>query len=99
MSHIKIGNLTIPLEQNFYFYQGFVGDNSVFENRSSGAYIFRPQGDLVKVTDKVQYSIHEGNVVAELHQVFNDYIKQIIRVNSIDDYVEFDWVIGPLPFE
>lgn len=91
--------MSIPVNQNFYYYNGFVGDNGAYENRSSGAYIFRPNGTLKAVADKVEYKIFKGEIVAEVHQKFNEYISQIIRVNAIDNYVEFDWVVGPLPHE
>ncbi|CAG9760144.1 unnamed protein product [Ceutorhynchus assimilis] len=98
INSLTIKNVSIDLSQNFFYYNGFVGDNSKFENRSSGAYIFRPDGPLQKITNKkVDYKVYEGELVAEIHQTFNEYISQIIRVNAIDDYVEFDWIIGPLP--
>ncbi|XP_066147908.1 lysosomal alpha-mannosidase-like [Euwallacea fornicatus] len=99
LTKIVINNLEVPVSQNFYYYKGFVGDNRQFENRSSGAYIFRPDGALVKVAEKINYTIYRGDIVAEVHQVFNEYISQIIRVNAIDNYVEFDWVVGPIPHD
>ena len=31
-----------PLDQKFYYYESFVGNNDDPESRSSGAYVFRP---------------------------------------------------------
>ncbi|XP_066256477.1 lysosomal alpha-mannosidase-like [Euwallacea similis] len=97
LNKIVINNFEVPVSQNFYYYKGFVGDNREFKNRSSGAYIFRPDGALIKVAEKINYTIYRGDIVAEVHQIFNEYISQIIRVNAIDNYVEFDWVVGPIP--
>jgi len=44
-----------PVSQNFYYYKGYIGNNKEFANRSSGAYIFRPNGSealLVSSTPK-----------------------------------------------
>ena len=40
-----------------------------------------------------------GDLVEEIHQTFNNYVGQIIRIYKDHDYVEFDWVIGPIPIE
>ena len=42
---IKVSDRVIPLQQEFLWYEGFIGDNYSPENRSSGAYIFRPTSD------------------------------------------------------
>ncbi|KAL1516872.1 hypothetical protein ABEB36_000710 [Hypothenemus hampei] len=97
LKNIIIGEISLPVNQTFQYYEGFVGDNSKFEKRSSGAYIFRPDGPIVNAAETVNYTIVQGNLVSEIRQQFNEFISQIIRVNSIDNFVEFDWVIGPLP--
>ncbi|ENN79712.1 hypothetical protein YQE_03769, partial [Dendroctonus ponderosae] len=97
ITSIVVNDVSVPVSQNFYYYNGFVGDNDDFQNRSSGAYIFRPDGPIVKISEKASYKIYSGKIVSEVHQVFNEYVSQVIRVNAIDNYVEFDWVIGPLP--
>lgn len=40
-----------------------------------------------------------GDLVEEIHQTVNDYVGQIIRLYKGQDYIEFDWVIGPVPIE
>lgn len=91
---------TIPLEQNFFYYRGTVGNNARVENRSSGAYIFRPNGtDIYKVTQKPSYQIFKGDLVSEVHQTFNDWVSQIIKIYNGENFVEFDWIVGPIPME
>ncbi|PSN38683.1 hypothetical protein C0J52_08901 [Blattella germanica] len=51
----------LPFQQNFYYYEGFVGNNEGSENRSSGAYIFRPRNSTpILVTDKPTVKIYKG---------------------------------------
>lgn len=51
---------TSKLTQTFFYYEGAVGDNKEFVNRSSGAYIFRPNSTDRILSDKVvaQFSFH-----------------------------------------
>ena len=35
--------------------------------------------------------------IYEVHQRFDSYISQIIRVDPNTDHIEFDWVVGPIP--
>ncbi|KAL9707713.1 hypothetical protein quinque_011231 [Culex quinquefasciatus] len=48
------------LQQDFMFYEGAYGNNEVFENRSSGAYIFRPNGTERHAAKAVRLSVIEG---------------------------------------
>ena len=45
------------------------------------------------------FSLFLGDVVDEIHQTFNPWVKQIIRINKGEDNVEFDWIVGPIPIE
>lgn len=48
--------------QSFHYYEGMEGNNEVFENRSSGAYIFRPkQVSAVNFEMPTQWIINTGN--------------------------------------
>ena len=54
----------LDFEQTFQFYEGAEGNNKVFANRSSGAYIFRPKENHTKdlpVTST--YQIFKGMVM------------------------------------
>ncbi|XP_030753916.1 lysosomal alpha-mannosidase-like [Sitophilus oryzae] len=94
---VSLNNLSVTLDQNFYYYQGFVGGNGDPERRSSGAYVFRPDGNIIKTNDTAEVTLLEGALVSEARQTFNEYISQTVRVNKIENYIEFDWVVGPLP--
>ncbi|XP_017786052.1 PREDICTED: lysosomal alpha-mannosidase isoform X1 [Nicrophorus vespilloides] len=97
---ITMNGKTIPLQQNFGYYRGAVGDNDSFQNRSSGAYIFRPNGtDTFTITDNATYKLYLGAHVTELHQTFSNWVTQTIKVYAKQNHVEFDWVIGPIPID
>lgn len=86
--------------QSFHYYEGMEGDNKVFENRSSGAYIFRPKTIAAKnfvITGS--YQVFKGPLVDELHQTVNDWISQVVRVYKDDEHIEFDWLVGPIPVQ
>lgn len=93
-----MNNRTVPISQELLYYRGTVGDNKAFVNRSSGAYIFRPNGtQAYKLTEKATLKLYQGELIAELQQTFNDWAGQVIRIYSTEALVEFDWTVGPIP--
>lgn len=101
LSSITVDGETNKLEQNFVMYQGSGGNNNGFENRASGAYIFRPDplAPVTTIGTDVTVSVVRGELVEEVHQVFNDYISQVVRVYKNEKLVEFEWLVGPIPVE
>uniref|UniRef100_A0A1B6CDC3 Alpha-mannosidase n=1 Tax=Clastoptera arizonana TaxID=38151 RepID=A0A1B6CDC3_9HEMI len=92
--------MDIPLEQNFWYYNSFSGNNGEFRNRSSGAYIFRPTNsdpEIINPLPKIRG--FKGPLVEEIHQEFNEWTSQVIRVYKDADFMEFNWLIGPIPIE
>ncbi|XP_043260159.1 lysosomal alpha-mannosidase isoform X2 [Colletes gigas] len=88
----------MSLVQSFHYYEGVAGNNKVFKNRSSGAYIFRPK--TVSTKDFLasgSYKIYKGPLVQEIHQTINDWVSQVIRLYKKKEYIEYDWLIGPIP--
>lgn len=60
----------MKVRQNFYLYEGFLGNNEEWKNRSSGAYIFRPNGTQVyDIATRAGVKISRGDLVDEVHQV------------------------------
>ncbi|GLV45785.1 Lysosomal alpha-mannosidase II [Carabus blaptoides fortunei] len=101
--HLKsalLGGQEVPLSQNFLYYRSANGNNVIASNRSSGAYVFRPQKQYASnVTRNVKTVKYIGPLVEEYHQTFNDWIGQVIRKYKDEDYVEFQWIVGPIPVE
>lgn len=56
------------LAQSFHYYYSAAGNNRVAENRSSGAYIFRPNGTINSFT-RADVRVIKGDLVQEVHQV------------------------------
>lgn len=60
------------LHQQFYYYEGAAGNNGESKNRSSGAYIFRPNNTERLLSEKVSVKVVRGPIVQEVHQVCFD---------------------------
>lgn len=93
LSEITIDGVTNKLSQNFVFYEGAVGDNREFKNRSSGAYIFRPavgKGETL-IAKEATIQVVRGALVDEVHQMFNEWLSQVVRVYKTENYIEFEW--------
>lgn len=100
VSEVTMNGKSIPLEQNFFYYNGTVGNNRESKNRSSGAYIFRPNGtEAYRVAQKATFKLFTGDIITEVHQTFNEWVSQIIRVYNGENFVEFDWLVGPIPLD
>ncbi|KRT79202.1 glycoside hydrolase, partial [Oryctes borbonicus] len=81
------------------YYIGSRGNNNGFDNRASGAYIFRPSiayPNAISFGSSVNVTYYTGDLVDEVHQTFSSWAKQIIRLYKDTDYVEFDWLVGPI---
>lgn len=90
--------INLAVNQSYYWYRAMNGNNSEFRFRASGAYIFRPNGtDPHILNANVSYQSYVGRVVKEIQQTFNSWLTQVIRLYKDEEYVEFDWVVGPIP--
>ncbi|RWS19241.1 lysosomal alpha-mannosidase-like protein, partial [Leptotrombidium deliense] len=88
----------IAIKQSFKWYAGMKGNNMNFSDRASGAYIFRPNGSYHN-TGPITSQLYQSDDVTVLHQYINKWIGQTITVHKLKEYVEFDWVIGPIPID
>ncbi|XP_049857093.1 lysosomal alpha-mannosidase-like [Schistocerca gregaria] len=97
---VIINGTELPLSQNFYYYEGWAGTNAGTDDRSSGAYIFRPIGSEATVVSGIAtVKIYKGDLVEEVHQTLSDWISQVIRVYKTEKHIEFEWLVGPVPTE
>ena len=96
-------NFSKSLTNELRYYQGHRGSNDKPENRASGAYIFRPDGDFTIPVDNITYSVlTKGPLVDELHITYEDgWLSQIARIYHGDgeDVMEMEWVVGPIPVD
>lgn len=61
LSSISLNGKSTSITQSLEYYEGAIGNNHGFENRSSGAYIFRPkEQNTIKISTKPNITIHRG---------------------------------------
>ncbi|KAL7642128.1 UNVERIFIED_CONTAM: hypothetical protein RMT77_006688 [Armadillidium vulgare] len=90
----------INVSQNWLWYPGMPGNNQEPRDRASGAYIFRPDGDPVDVSEIVNITAeYNGTLVHEIQQEWSPWLSQIIRTYAKEDYVEIEWLVGPIPVD
>lgn len=69
-------------------------------HNSPGAYIFRPNTSEPYLFDKPtnfkMYKRKNGALI-EIHQKWASWLYQTIRVDAKKNYIEFDYVVGPIP--
>lgn len=93
-------NTSVNVKQSFYWYNASTGNREA--SQASGAYIFRPNSSTpIDLFDgkSVQPKIVKGSEVVELHQTFQPWLNQIVRLYTKKHFVEFEWVVGPIPFK
>ncbi|XP_049819132.1 lysosomal alpha-mannosidase [Aethina tumida] len=89
---ITLHGITMDVTQQMMYYKS---------SHYSGAYIFKTKSDdqdIKKFADKCSNTIltEKGNVVREIKQVWNDWASQIIRIYKDEDFIEFDFIAGPI---
>jgi len=91
------------LEKNFKFHQSYYyyfGVGGKKGQQSSGAYIFRPNDTSpVGFGKPIRVEFVKGKSFQEVRQVFSPWVSQKIRLDTDSDYVEFQFLIGPIPKE
>ncbi|KAL1517915.1 hypothetical protein ABEB36_001615 [Hypothenemus hampei] len=98
VSQIQMNNVKLNLDQRFWYYNGNNAWTDEFSTKASGAYIFRPSSEvpLEPISETASFEIYRGQIVTEIHQTFNDYLTQVVRIYENELYIEFDWVVGPI---
>ncbi|TMW44857.1 hypothetical protein DOY81_010062 [Sarcophaga bullata] len=97
--NVQMNGVSENIQQQFYYYKGALGNNGKPQNRSSGAYIFRPNGTEILVSPTATIKVITGPLVKEVHQRFSDVVSQVIRLYEGKSYVECEWLIGPIPIK
>ncbi|KAI8018711.1 hypothetical protein LOK49_LG04G01267 [Camellia lanceoleosa] len=97
MFNSKTG-VDIPVQQSYLWYDSSSGD--VTDPQSSGAYIFRPNGSRPNViTRSVALKVVHGPLADEVHQQFNSWIYQVVRLYKDKEHAEVEYTIGPISTE
>ncbi|CAH0775454.1 unnamed protein product [Bemisia tabaci] len=97
LQHVNFNGTKVDLMQSFHYYEACKGYNYNPDNRASGAYIFRPAKQIPISNLTANITVHKGKQVTEVHQAFNPWMSQVIRIFSGSSELEFCWLIGPVP--
>lgn len=95
LTSIKINDgKTYPLHQSLMYYTSCGGVSGI---EDSGSYNFCPNGTARSFGSVNLESKIDSGLIHEVRQEFSDWAKQTIRVYEDEEFVEFDWVVGPIP--
>lgn len=88
---IKNNTISVSQELMYYFSDKDISNPWIFRSNSA-------QREAVEFTAVPESTFHtsEGNLIREVKQKFSDWATQIIRIYADTDYIEFDYVIGPI---
>ena len=92
-------NLETAVQQYFCVYKSMAGNNSEENFQASGAYIFRPQTQDCEKVLVTSYQVTVNSLLSEIHQVYNDWISQTIRLYKDAQNAEFEWQVGSIPID
>ena len=87
-------NITYELTQEFLYYES--KNKSFFLDQASGAYIFRPSGEAKKFRGNISIEVVSGKFIQEVRQIVNPWVSQVVKLFANKNFVEFDWIIGPI---
>src|SRR5699024_5455492 len=89
VKHIMKGGKVHKVGQSFHYYPS---------KGTSSSYEFCPSGGAVDLSDYSSsvVSAIQFDGFAEVTQQVNDWVWQTIRVYEDKEYVELDWVVGPV---
>ena len=80
LTDMVIGNQVRPFSYSFGWYEGHAGNNSKFDYRASGAYIFRPRQQKPHFfQNRPKTTIYHGPLSVEVHQEFAPFVSQVNR--------------------
>ena len=83
------------------YYPGHRGNNSEFEFRASGAYIFRPDSEsAVGFGPPTETVVTEGSIVDEVIFSYPEpWVRMTLRLYHLENIIELGWLVGPIPVD
>uniref|UniRef100_A0A1A9W6T5 Alpha-mannosidase n=1 Tax=Glossina brevipalpis TaxID=37001 RepID=A0A1A9W6T5_9MUSC len=96
LTKVEMNGVSANVSQSFLYYEAIKEG----KQQTSGAYISAPSTPGADVSAlKADLTIYNGTLVKEIHQHFNNWISQVIRIYEGVNLVEFEWLIGPIPVD
>ncbi|CAK1547903.1 unnamed protein product [Leptosia nina] len=96
ITHLILPDRTINLKIQFYYWTGCVGNNTKPSQRSSGAYIFRPETSRPQSMSFKTIANPKGPVVQELWIESDRNLAANVRIYFEKKYFEIDYIVGPI---
>ncbi|XP_064486677.1 lysosomal alpha-mannosidase-like [Ornithodoros turicata] len=90
--YLRNRNTVISFSQTFQSYVATASGAGAV----SGHYIFSASESPEDLSSRVTYRIIKGPVVEEIHQIYNPYVSQVIRLYRNSETIEFQWTVGPI---
>ena len=89
------------VSHKFGYYIGHPGNNTEFEFRASGAYIFRPLEQEPTFLNLNHSDLYTGPLFTEVHLSFDSATSLICRVPVRPDLfdAEYEWIVGPISID
>jgi lysosomal alpha-mannosidase len=106
----KASGVSTPVIQSFFWYNASTGNTADDQNkgRASGAYAFRPNCTENVLTPCDPFKVDSGTAtltsftgaqVAEVRQVFSNWVTQTIRLSQGSPFIEVEYTVGPIPID
>lgn len=87
----------VTLRQSFYSYSVQKPARS-YAPAPGGTYLLYPDTNRpVDLGNRVAYRVVQGPLVTEVHQIYDHWLSQVIRLYKNSPFIEFEWIVGPLP--
>ena len=107
LTHICSKESCQSVHQEWRYYTSFDSTKhakSKDDTQNSGAYIFRPSDPTqelqILAPDPSKSFVFKSDLVTEVHSTMDGgWIQQITRVYSGRDYVEVEYIVGPIPID
>ncbi|XP_022666923.1 lysosomal alpha-mannosidase-like isoform X2 [Varroa destructor] len=93
---LSLNGIEINATAGYYFYASRTGNNTKFNFRASGAYIFRNDGPAKQLPLK-SIKIIEGRTITEVRAQYGDWVYESYRIGL--NCFEVDWIAGPIPIK
>lgn len=95
----KSGNLVALITHQDNHRVSFRNQFRYYQDGQSNAYIFRPTSGTKEAGHVIDYwhLSDEKTGVHEVHQKFDSYLEQVIRIDPQREDIEVEFVVGPLP--